>query len=103
MGDIAAVVYNDKRVFAIVADQGPKCKIGEGSIQLHELLGHNVCKSRATNGDCVKLRDVGIDKGVLYFIFLDTRKLIYDGLTPENINARIQSVGEKSWSALQQP
>ena len=103
IGDVAAVVYGDKRVFAIVADQGPKCKIGEGSIELHELFGHKVCKSRTTNGDCVRLQDIGIDKNVLYFIFPGTRELIYDGMTPENINMRIQSVGEKFWSSLIQP
>ncbi len=52
VGDVAAVIYGNKRIFAVVADQGPTCKLGEGSIQLHELLGHFVCKDRSKNGDC---------------------------------------------------
>lgn len=99
-GDIAAVVYGQKRVFAVVADQGPKCKIGEGSIQLHELLGHTVCKARDKNGNCIKLRNVGIEKGVQYFIFPKTNKELMSGATPENINERINSIGEASWQKL---
>ncbi|MFO1368262.1 MAG: glycoside hydrolase family 75 protein [Marinagarivorans sp.] len=96
-GDVAAVIYEQKHVFAVVADQGPKCKLGEGSIQLHELIGHMVCKARDSKGDCIKLRNVGIEKGVQYFIFPGTHKELMDGLTPQNINERINSIGEKSW------
>lgn len=99
-GDVAAVVYGQKRVFAVVADQGPKCKIGEGSIQLHELLGHIVCKVRDTKGNCIKLRNVGIEKGVQYFIFPQTGKKLMTGATPGNINERINSIGEASWQKL---
>ena len=103
VGDIAAVVYGDKRVYAVVADQGPPCKIGEGSIQLHETLGHSVCKQRASNGDCLKLRNAGIDRDVLYFIFPSTREELYPGLTPENINERIEAIGSKAWQRLVAP
>jgi hypothetical protein len=103
VGDVAAVVYGAKRVFAVVADQGPMCKLGEGSIQLHELLGHAVCRKRATNGDCTKLRDVGIEQGVLYFIFPGTNKDLLPGLTPENINARIEAIGTTAWKRLISP
>jgi glycosyl hydrolase group 75 (putative chitosanase) len=103
VGDVAAVVYNGKRVFAVVADQGPVCKIGEGSIQLHEMLDHSVCKERASNGDCLKLRNAGIERGVLYFIFPGTRKELYPGLTAENINARVESIGAKAWDQLRSP
>jgi hypothetical protein len=44
VGDVGVVVYGAMRVYAVVADQGPTCKVGEGSIQLHEMLGHSVCK-----------------------------------------------------------
>ncbi|PPK71661.1 chitosanase (glycosyl hydrolase group 75) [Methylobacter tundripaludum] len=100
IGDVAAVVYGQKRVFAVVADQGPKCKLGEGSIQLHELLGHTVCKARDSKGDCVKLRNVGIDKNVQYFIFPGTHKELMLGLTPQNIIEHINSIGETSWQKL---
>lgn len=103
LGDIAAIVYKDKRVYGIVADQGPKCKIGEGSIQLHEKLGHRVCISRDAKGDCTKVKDVGIAGNVLYFVFPGSRNLIFapvDGkpLEPSNVNERIKIIGEKLWS-----
>src|SRR4051794_12181336 len=69
LGDIAAVIHKDQIVFALVADQGPVCKIGEGSIELHERLKHNVCLARNAANECTKLRDAGIDRDVLYFIF----------------------------------
>lgn len=39
LGDLAAVEYGPRTVFAIVADVGPRQKIGEGSIRLNEQLG----------------------------------------------------------------
>lgn len=103
VGDVAAVVYGPKRVFAVVADKGPKCKLGEGSIQLHELLGHTVCKMRAPNGDCVKLRDEGIENDVLYFLFPGTHKDLLPGLTPENILQRLETIGSSAWKNLSTP
>jgi hypothetical protein len=103
VGDVAAVVYGTKRIFAVIADEGPMCKLGEGSIQLHELLGHSVCKERAANGDCTKLRNAGIERDVLYFVFPGTQKELLPGLTPENINARIEVVGASAWKQLTAP
>jgi hypothetical protein len=103
IGDVAAVVYGTKRIYAVVADRGPKCKIGEGSIQLHESLGHMVCKKRASNKDCIKLKNAGIEKNVLYFIFPGTHKDFLPGLTPENINARLDATGSKEWQKLVTP
>jgi hypothetical protein len=103
MGDIAAVVLNGKVTFALVADQGPVCKIGEGSIQLHELVDHKVCTQRAPNGDCTKLRNVGVEKDVMYFIFKDSNRLIQEGLTPENVNQRLQEHGKRLFEGLKSP
>jgi hypothetical protein len=100
LGDIAAVVHRDKLVIALVADQGPTCKIGEGSIQLHEALGHAVCVARNGEGECTKLKDVGISKDVLYFIFPGSHRSIVDGLTPDNVRQRIASEGQKLFNAL---
>ncbi|MCP9841396.1 glycoside hydrolase family 75 protein [Synechococcus sp. J7-Johnson] len=102
LGDIAAIVYNNKRVYGVVADQGPKCKIGEGSIQLHEKLGHRVCLSRDNQGNCTKVKDVGIAGNVLYFIFPGTRQALFSHvnnqpLQPSNINERLQVKGEQLW------
>lgn len=103
LGDIAAVVFKGKVTFALVADQGPMCKIGEGSIQLHEMVGHKVCTQRNATGDCVKIKNVGIEGGVMYFIFRDSNKLIQDGLTPENVNQRLQEHGKKLFDGLKSP
>lgn len=100
LGDVAAVVYGAKRVFAVVADQGPACKLGEGSIRLHEALNHPVCKARARNGDCTELKDVGIDRGVLYFIFPGTHGKLVPGLRQDNINTRIEEIGSAAWDRL---
>jgi hypothetical protein len=103
VGDVAAVVYGAKRVFAVVADQGPPCKIGEGSIQLHEFLGHAVCKKRKQNGDCTKLRNVGVGRDVLYFIFPGTHNDLLPNLTPENIGQRVEAIGALAWQKLVTP
>lgn len=100
VGDVAAVVHGGQRVFAVVADQGPVCKLGEGSIQLHEALNHRVCKARAPNGDCTKLLNAGIDKDVLYFIFPGTRDQLLPGLNQDNINTRIEAIGSAAWDRL---
>jgi|CZKX01.1.fsa_nt_gi hypothetical protein len=94
-GDVAAVVYQDKIVYALVADVGPPCKIGEGSIQLHEQLGHPVCRTRNANGECTELDNSGIEKNVLYFIFHGSKPRIISGLTPANVNARLMIEGPK--------
>jgi hypothetical protein len=99
-GDIAAVIYKDHLVYAIVGDHGPKCKIGEGSIQLHEKLGHKGCKKRDKQGDCIVAGAISIERDVLYFIFPRSRGRIIDGLTPENITGRLNSEGEKLMDAL---
>lgn len=96
-GDIAAVVFNGKLVFSLVADSGPKCKIGEGSIQLHEELGHTVCLVRNSRQECTKLRNISITKDVLYFVFPRSKVA---GLTPANVKQRIAEEGERLFNAL---
>lgn len=100
LGDIAAVVNGSHLEFAIVADKGPICRIGEGSIALHESLGHKVCVSRSATGDCEKLRNVSIPGNVLYFVFPGTHQAVLPGMTPENINERIKSMGQAAWLKL---
>ena len=96
-GDIAAVVFNGKVVFSLVADSGPKCKVGEGSIQLHEELGHRVCLARNGRGECTRLRNTSIPKDVLYFVFPNSK---IAGLTPANAKQRIAEEGERLFNAL---
>jgi hypothetical protein len=103
IGDIGAVIYRDHLVYAIVGDIGPKCKIGEGSIQLHEKLGHTGCAKRDTRSVCITAASSGIEKDVLYFIFPGSREKINQGLTPDNINERLNTEGQKLMDALRPP
>jgi len=103
LGDIAAVVYGGHLAYAVVGDMGPKCKLGEGSIELHErLVGPGAgCSKRDTAGNCVRSNIVGINKDVLYFIFAGSGAKIIDGLTPDNINERIMRIGQQLFDQLQ--
>jgi len=60
LGDIAVVMNsrNEKLSYAIVADQGPRTRIGEGSIALAKALG---IRSSPRTG--------GTDRGILYLVF----------------------------------
>ncbi len=99
-GDIAAVIKDGRLQFAIVGDVGPPPKIGEGSMKLHANLGHNTCTAYDEGGHCSEFTDVSIDPPVLYFVFPNTKRLIYDGLSPDNINQRIASIGHAVWTAF---
>lgn len=101
-GDLAAVIKNGLLQFAIVGDVGPPPKIGEGSMKLHASLGHNTCTAYDAGGNCSEFTDVSIDAPVLYFVFPNTRRLIYDGLTAANINERIAAVGRAVWNTFLQ-
>ena len=100
VGDLAAVVHDGQVHFAIVGDVGPRTHIGEASMKLHMEFGRNLCTAYDDAGNCSAFTDTSIDAPVLYFFFPDTRKLIYDGLNAENINARIEDVGQQVWSAF---
>ncbi len=100
LGDLAAVIKDGRVEFAIVGDLGPRTHIGEASMKLHAQLGHTICTAYDADGNCSAFTDLSIDPPVLYFFFPDTRKLIYDGLTANNINDRIGSVGQQVWKAF---
>lgn len=97
-GDLAAVIKDGRLQFAIVGDVGPPPKIGEGSMRLHAALGHNTCTAYDAGRNCSEFTDVSIDPPVLYFVFPNTRRLLYDGLSPENINERIATLGREVWN-----
>jgi hypothetical protein len=100
LGDLAAVVKDGQVHFAIVGDLGPRTHIGEASMKLHMEFGRKICTAFDESGNCSAFTDTSMDPPVLYFFFPDTRKLIYDGLTAENINGRITTVGGQVWSAF---
>jgi hypothetical protein len=99
-GDIGVVVWKDKVVYAIVGDTGPVQKIGEGSMALHDALGHPVCTAHDQKGICTHVSNNSIERGVLYIIFPDTRALIYPDLTPVNLKARLATLGPPLFARL---
>ncbi len=100
LGDLAAVVHDGQVQFAIVGDLGPRTHIGEASMKLHMEFGRHICTAFDADGNCSTFTDTSIDAPVLYFFFPGTRQRIYEGLTPNNINQRIESVGQQVWSAF---
>jgi hypothetical protein len=99
-GDIAAVVYNGKTEYALVADTGPACKIGEGSMRLHDELGNKACAEFGLNGICKTASNNGIPKDVMFFIFPHSAALISKGLTPANVGQRLNDEGPKLMQKL---
>jgi hypothetical protein len=61
-GDYAAITWRGKLSFAIYGDAGPKRKIGEASLLVHDHLGN----PNFVNG---KYRNIGIDAGVQTLVF----------------------------------
>jgi Fungal chitosanase of glycosyl hydrolase group 75 len=99
-GDIAAVVYNGKTQYALVADTGPACKIGEGSMKLHDELGNKACDELGPKGICKTASNNGLPKDVMFFIFPHSAGLISKGLTPANVNQRLKDQGPKLMQKL---
>jgi len=87
LGDVAAVIFEDKIEFAVFADHGPSKKLGEGSIALHRSLGHETIRGG-------KLHDEAIDANVLTIVFPGSG----DGTpqTPEKIRA----IGASRFTAI---
>lgn len=64
-GDVAAVLYKHRVAFAIFCEQGPREKIGEGSIALLRKLGEERVKAG-------KVIDAGIPRDVITIVFKDS-------------------------------
>lgn len=72
VGDLAAVFFHHTLVFAVYADVGPAGKLGEGSIRLAELCGHQPWKN--WSGDESFSTHGGIPAGdVEYLVFPGSR------------------------------
>jgi hypothetical protein len=82
-GSVAAVIYNNKVVYAVFADEGPNNIIGEASYATAQALGID---SDPENG--------GVDSGVTYIVF--------PGSVPSPIesNSAIDSKGASAASAF---
>jgi Fungal chitosanase of glycosyl hydrolase group 75 len=82
-GNVAAVIYNNKVVYAVFADEGPNDIIGEASFATAQALGIN---PDPANG--------GTDSGVTYIVF--TGKVP----NPVENNATIDQVGAAAATAF---
>ena len=88
LGDIAAVIHNDRIEFAVFADCGPANKLGEGSIALHRALGHETVINGTLHND-------GIDSGVVTIVFPGSGKTD-DPQTPQ----KVRQIGSMLFHAL---
>ena len=101
LGDIAMVVFGDKKAGAIVGDLGPRNKIGEGSIRLHELLhppAHDPCIRHDADDFCQRIRDASVEEDVLFFVFPGSA--LADGIDQSNAENRIAAEADRLFSAL---
>lgn len=94
LGDVAAVIFKDKVVFAIFADTGPRTKAGEGSIKLAQLLGHDPFITRR-NGTRIIARSIPRD--VLYIVFPGSRN---SDIKPGNVVERTREKAKELFTAL---
>lgn len=93
-GDVAAVIFKDKVVYALFADVGPRTKAGEGSIKLAQMLGHNPFITRR-NGTRVIGRSIPRD--VLYIVFPGSGN---SGITPQNVVEKTRERAKELFTAL---
>lgn len=109
LGDVVAVIYRASITYAVVGDVGPKAKIGEGSLELHEKLGHDACRSRDDHGKCQEGSNSSIGSEVLFFIFPNSGKKLMslksptqlqDGVMPANLNAKVEELGRSLFQSL---
>ena len=78
-GDLGVVVFSDKVVPVFIADGGPHNKLGEGSTALLKAIGEDRCL-QWSDGHCERVHDVGVQGGVLFFLFPNSA---IPDLTPE--------------------
>jgi Fungal chitosanase of glycosyl hydrolase group 75 len=119
LGDVAAIVYDGKVTYAIVGDTSPFHRIGEASMAVNDALGHTSCKRMAANGICAQPVNDSVTKDVVYLIFPGTRAELCGGASPsaspsspnqssrlcpgvtaDNINDRLDTVGEAAFKKL---
>jgi hypothetical protein len=83
MGDVAAIIYNGKVTYAVLADTGPTNIIGEAS--------YATAKSLGINPDP---KDGGTDSGVTYIVFPKSKP------SPVEDNGAIESKGAAAANAF---
>lgn len=98
VGDLGVVIYKDKMIPVIVADEGPAFRIGEGSAALFRAINEERC-SRFDGEQCVSFRNFGLDKDVLFFIFPNS-KIGKDTLNKDNALDLIQTEALKKFEEV---
>lgn len=93
LGDVAAVVWKNRVVYALFADEGPKDLIGEGSVALSEALGFDPWQMRDGRLQIVN----GIEDHVLMFVFPHSAN---PDITPENVNQKTIDRAKPLFQAL---
>ncbi|RYX85094.1 hypothetical protein EON83_07555 [bacterium] len=93
LGDVAAVIWNGRLVYAVFADTGPVELIGEGSIALSEGLGFDPWEERDGRRQIVN----GIEDHVLMLVFPNSANR---DITPENINQKTIECAKPLFQAL---
>lgn len=74
VGDLGVVIYNGRVFPVIVAETGPKRKIGEGSAALLRQIGEERCKDgMLINGQCKDYRRYSASQSALYFVFPNSK------------------------------
>jgi subtilisin family serine protease len=72
LGSLGVVIFGDQITGAIFADAGPESKIGEASIRVHELVRGPAAPWKGDPANKI-IRDVSVEKGVLYVVFPNAR------------------------------
>lgn len=91
--DLGMAIYKDRVCPVIFCDRGPSNKIGELSIRVHEVLGHDPW----ANSSHTRIINSSIEEGVLYFIFPGS-KITHPTLTEENVNELIKERVKARWA-----
>lgn len=98
VGDFGVVIWRGRTVPVIVADTGPWPKLGEGSLALHQALGHDQCARRDAGGVCRGGSDdmASIESGVTTVLFPGSA---VSGLTLEALPETVKREGARLWTA----
>jgi hypothetical protein len=85
LGDLAAIVFKSRLAFAIFADEGPRNKLGEGSLELLRRLGEERLRS---NG---RIINSGMGPGVISIVFPGSRPSAH----PKDEASLLKSIDEE--------
>ncbi len=101
LGDVGIVIYRYQITVAVLGDIGPKLKIGEGSIRLHNRLrpaAPDPCPVRDSGKRCVRIRNASIENGVIFIGFPGTK---IDDLALETSQEQVEERAFALFQALQ--